>query len=74
MSSSRATSVGKITGTLAHVWESILLRVAILGLLLIVLGWLVIDGVFAGMFGIWGASALFVGLSGFAIYKLIYEP
>jgi len=72
--SSEATSQNVVKRVLGRVWESNLLRIAMLGIVLVVLGALVIDGVFAGMFGIWGMSAILVGFGGYLLYKLSYEP
>ena len=72
--SSEATSPTAVRRVLGRVWESNLLRIALLGVVLVVLGALVIDGVFAGMFGIWGVSAMLVGFGGYLVYKLSYEP
>ncbi|MBO4248594.1 MULTISPECIES: hypothetical protein [Halomicrobium] len=72
--SSEATSPTAVRRVLGHVWQSNLLRIALLGVVLVVLGALVIDGVFAGMFGIWGVSAMLVGFGGYLVYKLSYEP
>lgn len=49
--------------------SSFLLSTVALGVLLLVLGQTVIDGVVAGMFGIWGVSLILTAGSAYAIIE-----
>lgn len=48
---------------------SILLRMAVGGVLLIVLGYLIQNGVWAAMFPAWGTALVLIGVLGYAIVR-----
>lgn len=59
-------------GVLAAIRRSFLLFVAVVGLVLVVIGASpLVNGLFAGMFGIWGATALVCAGLGFVGVKLL---
>lgn len=60
-----------LVGILLRIRSSFLLFVLTLGVLLLVGGMVMSDGVFAGLFGIWGVSALIYAGFGFVFLRAI---
>lgn len=59
---------------LASLFGSTFLSIAAFGVVLILVGRFFLSGTIAGMFGIWGATAVLVGLVGIPLQKYIYRP
>lgn len=53
--------------------RSFFLSLTVFGICLILLGMTVFDGVLAGMFGIWGLTALLIGSVSYSITKYLQE-
>lgn len=66
--------VGILSTSVQIVLESKLLMTVAFGVLLALIGALFLDGTIAGMFGIWGATAVLIGLIGLVIDYAIYKP
>ncbi|WP_459191013.1 hypothetical protein [Halosimplex sp. J119] len=59
---------------LASVFGSTFLTIAAFGVVLVLIGRFLLNGTIAGMFGIWGATAVLIGLVGLPLQKYIYRP
>lgn len=59
---------------LSSLFGSTFLSIAAFGVVLILTGQFLLTGTIAGMFGIWGATAVLVGLVGLPLQKYIYRP
>lgn len=71
----RTSSVlGPLRGALASLLGSTFLSIAAFGVVLVLVGRFVLSGTIAGMFGIWGATAVLVGLVGLPLQRYIYRP
>ncbi|MFC6962710.1 hypothetical protein [Halocatena marina] len=60
-----------VTGVLSAVRRSLLVAMAAFGFLLILLGMSITNGVYAGMFGIWGAMLIVIALIGIGAIQLL---
>lgn len=60
-----------ILRALLAIRKSLLLFIATVGVLFVLGGITVMDGVLAGMFGIWGVSALLYATLGYLLLKII---
>ena len=60
-----------VTGVLTAVRRSLLLAMIVFGLALIILGMTVMSGIYAGLFGLWGALAVVVALLGIGSIQLL---
>lgn len=77
MSSNSTNSGGSVPGFFRQGIETIgrsyLLSIAVFGMFLMVMGRFVLDGVLAGMFGIWGFTGTLIGLVGYGMYKYVFS-
>lgn len=60
-----------VTGVLSAARRSLLIAMAAFGFLLILLGMIITNGVYAGMFGIWGAMLIVIALVGIGSIQLL---
>ena len=61
-------------GLLNRIRSSTFIKIAVFGIVLILLGAFVLSGNIAAMFGIWGATAILIGLVGFSLAQYFYRP
>ena len=60
-----------VTRMLSAVRRSLLASMAVFGLLLILMGMTILNGVYAGLFGIWGALLIVVAVIGIVSLNLL---
>lgn len=73
MSTNQQPGVRRIQEALANLWSRVSLRIVCYGVALVLAGYALQTGVWAGMLPIWGAALILVGLSAYSLTWYTYR-
>ncbi|MFC7141502.1 hypothetical protein ACFQMA_16895 [Halosimplex aquaticum] len=73
MRTNQTTGLGLIREALSNIWGRFSLRLALCGFAFVLAGYVMQTGVWAGLFPIWGAALIAVGLSAFCLTWYTYR-